>query len=87
MPAAEYLELLAEKQLELLNVTSVLDYLELVVAMWDLDWSRTVVNAATVRAKGRLHRLHPPVDWGWIGGPTHSRPSKTSMSHGMVFTA
>ncbi|WP_197043377.1 FxSxx-COOH system tetratricopeptide repeat protein [Saccharothrix sp. NRRL B-16314] len=37
MPAAEYLELLAEKQLELLNVTTTLDYPESVAAMWDLS--------------------------------------------------
>ncbi|MER5268409.1 FxSxx-COOH system tetratricopeptide repeat protein [Actinosynnema sp. NPDC002837] len=39
MPAAEYLELLAEKQLELLNVTTTLDYPESVAAMWDLSLS------------------------------------------------
>jgi hypothetical protein len=37
MPAGEYLELLAEKQLELLNVTTTLDYPESVAAMWDLS--------------------------------------------------
>ncbi|MCC8247681.1 FxSxx-COOH system tetratricopeptide repeat protein [Saccharothrix luteola] len=37
MPADEYLELLAEKQLELLNVTTTLDYPESVAAMWDLS--------------------------------------------------
>ncbi|XVS66993.1 FxSxx-COOH system tetratricopeptide repeat protein [Actinosynnema sp. CA-299493] len=39
MPAAEYLELLAEKQLELLDVTTTLDYPESVAAMWDLSLS------------------------------------------------
>ncbi|MFC6089907.1 FxSxx-COOH system tetratricopeptide repeat protein [Saccharothrix lopnurensis] len=39
MPAAEYLELLAEKQLELLDVTTTLDYPKSVAAMWDLSLS------------------------------------------------
>ncbi len=37
MPASEYLELLAEKQLELLDVTTTLDYPESVAAMWNLS--------------------------------------------------
>ncbi|MEU4741996.1 FxSxx-COOH system tetratricopeptide repeat protein [Actinosynnema sp. NPDC023658] len=37
MPAGEYLELLAEKQLELLDVTTTLDYPESVAAMWNLS--------------------------------------------------
>lgn len=37
MPAVEYLELLAEKQLELLDVTATLDYPRSVAAMWKLS--------------------------------------------------
>ncbi|MEU4761908.1 FxSxx-COOH system tetratricopeptide repeat protein [Actinosynnema sp. NPDC023794] len=36
-PAAEYLELLAERRLELLDLTATLDYPEPVAAMWDLS--------------------------------------------------
>lgn len=37
MPASEYMELLAEKQLELLDVTTTLDYPKSVAAMWNLS--------------------------------------------------
>ena len=37
MPAGEYLELLAEKELELLDVTTAVDYPKSVAAMWNLS--------------------------------------------------